>query len=531
MTMQRISRRRLMGTGAAMAGGLAFGGGIHPGLIRAQTPPARQYSGQIVIAILGGDAASEPARQAVIDAYRQLQPDVEILWEPQDLQAAEYTTFLGTVLSAGEIREDIVSGNYQAEFRGYVNFDEYRLNVNQYTGETWDEHLNWDFYRFVDATGERTMLPTRSVHINWFYNQDLFDQVGVTAPTTWAEFLDACVALKDAGITPIAGNFDYQIPQWFAEVYFDQYHVHWIETSRAQPGDWNYDPALDDAYTGDYSDPFIHNTYTFSPQRFLAGVRDGVLRFDTPEIAEIMRNMSAIFPEYATGDFYVIQGDAQYNAFLQQQVAILPSGTWTLTSLAQDLESLSPERIAQLELPEGTEISAFNWGTFENPTMEGELVKSPVRSVESATGEYLSIVNKNQEQTDMVIDFLQFFTSSAGYQTWIDAQASLPTAFAPSGPVEVRNVSDPPEIQELFSQVTLIGNAEVHYNGFWTSPAAGNIRQDVRNLFKEGLDGTLSPEDYATRLQEYMMDNFDAILEGNGLTSADLDDPTRQPGT
>lgn len=531
MTMQRLNRRRLLGTGAAMAGGLALGGGIRPGKLMAQTPPARQYSGQIVIAILGGEAAEEPARQAVIDAYRALQPDVEVLWEPQDLEAAEYTTFLGTLLSAGDIREDIVSGNYQSEFRGYVNFDEYRVNVNQYTGQTWDQDLNWDFFRAVNASGERIMLPTRSVHINWFYNQDLFDQAGVAAPTNWTEFASACAALKEAGVTPIAGNFDFQIPQWFAEVYFDQYHVNWIETVRAQPGDWSYDPALDDAYTGDFTDPFIHNTYTYSPQRFLAAVRDGVLRFDTPEVTDIMRNMTAIFPEYATGDFYVIQGDAMYNAFLQQQVAIMPSGTWTLTSLAQDLESLTPERIAQLELPEGTEISAFNWGTFENPTMEGELVKSPVRSVESATGEYLSVVNKNQEQTDMVLDFLQFFTSSAGYQTWIDAQATLPVAFAPSGPVEVRNVTDPPEIQELFSQVTLIGNAELNYTGFWTAPATGNIMQDARNLFKEGLDGTKSPEEYATAIQEYITDNFDAILESTGLTAADLDDPSRQPGT
>src|SRR5688572_22990669 len=87
VTMQRLTRRRLMGAGAAMAGGLALGGGIRPGRLTAQTPPARQYSGQIVIAILGGEAAEEPARQAVVDAYRALQPDVEVLWEPQDLEA------------------------------------------------------------------------------------------------------------------------------------------------------------------------------------------------------------------------------------------------------------------------------------------------------------------------------------------------------------------------------------------------------------------------------------------------------------
>lgn len=530
MTGYRMNRRRLMGAGAAMAGGLALGGAVQPHRLAAQTPAARQFSGQIVIALLGGDATNAPARQAVIDAYRVLQPGVEILWEPQDLEAGEYVTFLGTLLAAGDIREDIVSGNYQAAFRGYVNLDEYRLSVNQYTGETWEEHLNWDFFREVNGTGERIMLPTRSVHINWFYNKDLFDAAGATPPTTWAELETVCAALKESGVIPIAGNFDFQIPQWFAEIYFDQYHTHWIETVRAQPGDWNYDPALDDAFTGDVTDPFIHNTYTYNVQRFMAAVRDGVLRFDTPEVADIMRNMAAIFPEYATGDFFVIQFDAMYNAFLQQQVAIIPSGTWTLPALQQDLASLSPERLEQLELPADTTISAFQWGTFENPTMEGDLVKSPVRSVESATGEYLSIVNKNQEQTDLVVDFLQFFTSKTGHQIWVDAQAALPT-FTPSGPIEVKGVVDPPEIQELFSQISLIGNAEVNYNGFWTAMAAGNIMQDTRNLFKDGLEGTLNPEEYASAVQSYATDNFDAILEASSLTDADLDDPSRQPGT
>ncbi|AYY14039.1 extracellular solute-binding protein [Actinobacteria bacterium YIM 96077] len=45
----------------------------------------------------------------------------------------------------------------------------------------------------------RTMQPKLM-----FYNTAVFDDVGVSVPTTWQEFLDAADAFNDAGITPVA---------------------------------------------------------------------------------------------------------------------------------------------------------------------------------------------------------------------------------------------------------------------------------------------------------------------------------------
>ncbi len=42
-----------------------------------------------------------------------------------------------------------------------------------------------------------------------FYNQDIFDEAGVKAPTTWAEFLDVCQKIKDAGYAPMALDSTY----------------------------------------------------------------------------------------------------------------------------------------------------------------------------------------------------------------------------------------------------------------------------------------------------------------------------------
>jgi ABC-type glycerol-3-phosphate transport system substrate-binding protein len=518
----RITRRRLLGSSAALAGSLAMSPGVRISRAAAQ---GKQFSGKLVIATIQNPV--DKAKQALADAYKAQQSGVEIAWETQQRQPDEYTSYLGTQLAAGDIALDIVSGNYFDSFRGYVNLDQYRRTTNPYTGHPWDQDLDWDFYRGINAAGERTMLATRSVHINWFYNKDLFAKAGVEPPKTWTEFVDVSAKLKDAGITPIVGNYDYQIPQWFAEVYFDQYHTDWVNTVRAQSGDWNYDPTIDDAFQYDPTNPNLHNTYTYNQQRFYGGIRDGKLRFDTPAVAEIVKNMSAIFPKYATGDFFVI-GDP-YPTFLQQQAAIMPSGTWALSNLKQDLEALSPDRLKELGIEEGS-VKTFEWGTFENPAMEGDLVQSPVRSVESATGEYVSIVDKNQDQTDLAVDFLMFWLSPAGYQPYLTAYADS-GELSPSGPLEIIGVQDPPEFRDLFSQVTMLGNAEINYNGAWTSSSGTTVHQDLRGLFKKGLEGDLSPEDYGAALQKYFTDNLDAILDLAGLTQADLDDPARQPGT
>lgn len=52
--------------------------------------------------------------------------------------------------------------------------------------------------------GTLKSIPYQPNVFAFFYNQDLFDQAGITAvPTTWSEFLAVCEQLKAAGITPL----------------------------------------------------------------------------------------------------------------------------------------------------------------------------------------------------------------------------------------------------------------------------------------------------------------------------------------
>jgi len=521
---RRTTRRRLLGAGAALTGGLALGA---PGAgVRSSRAAAQgiQFEGQIVIAIKQNPAAE--AKQALIDAYQAEQPGVEIVWEDQELEPVDYTSFLGTQFAAGDIRLDVVAANYLPTFQNYLNFDRYRSAVNPYTGRPWDETLVWPS---PGADGQTELLATREVRMGWFYNKDLFAQAGVQPPATWTELVEACAALQEAGITPIVSNYEWQVPQWLSEIHWDQYNVNWVETIRAQEGDWNYDPDRDGSFVYDPMDPYLHMSFTYNGQRFWKAIQDGTIRVDTPEVAEIARNMAAVYPRYATEDFFVI-GDP-YPVFLQQQAAMMPDGSYTLNTLRKDLESLSPERLQELGI-DASAVNTFEWGIFPNPSMEGELVKSPSRSVEGGGGEGVSIVRKTQEQTDMVVDFVQFWLSPAGYGPYTIAAAAAP-GFSPSGPSVISGIEDPPEVAALFDLMPSKGPAEYEYYQIWTSGQSGDAtsRQDLRGLFQRVLEEEITPEGYAQQLQQYFTDNLDRFLELAGLTQADIEDPSRQPGT
>lgn len=525
----RLDRRTLIAR-SGQAAGLAALAGVAP-LGRRGTPVTRaalqgdNLAGQLVIATTASTFPGDSAR-AITEAYRSRRPNVELTWELQDLQASDYATWLGTQLAAGEIRPDIVTGVYQKTFRDWLNYAEYRYAPNPHTGRPWDEDLDWGRAQEYTPTGSLIGVPTAVYSIVWFYNKGLFATAGAEPPTTWAEFVEVCAKLDRAEITPVVANFDWQVPQWLAEVYTDQYLIDWVETVRAQPEDWNYNPDLDPSFAFDAADPNIHLKYTFSPQRFLQGLRDGALRYDTPEIAEFVRNMAQVFPRYATEDFFVVQDP--YPTFLQQQAAIMPGDTGNLITLRSDMAALGPERLEELGI-EAADAPAFEWGTFLMPPMEGPLVKSPVRSIEGSAASP-SIVVKDQRQAELALDFIMFYISEAGYQPYLDALVASGDYY-PGGPVTITGVELPAEIQEAFRGITLVGDAEASYNSWFLNWGGADLRMDALGLYQEALEGRATPEEFAGGIQALVTENFDAILEEAGLTHADLDNPARRPGS
>ena len=110
----------------------------------------------------------------------------------------------------------------------------------------WKDTMNAAAMSIYQVGGKQYGIPYNFGLVGFWYNQDLFEQAGISAPpATWSEFLDAVGKLKAADITPIAVGAGDKWPAMFW----------WAYLSLRAGGQ----PALEEAIaTGDWTgDAFV----------------------------------------------------------------------------------------------------------------------------------------------------------------------------------------------------------------------------------------------------------------------------------
>lgn len=488
---------------------------------------AAKLEGELVISNwqIGGGLPSELAQKMLTDAYHEHQPDVSLVWETQ--VGGDYGQWLGTQLAAGTPRPDIVSMNYQPTYDKYVDFINYKDEVNPYTGRPWSEDFDFEFYGA--GSTEWKFFATQQVQVPWFYNKSMFENAGVTAPPkTFDEWIDACdKILTTANIQPLALHPNNLI-QWMAEVYFDQYHRDWVDLTKAQPGDWNYILEKDDVFKYDPTDPDLNKKATFSMQRFLKGLQEGTLRYDDDEMTDLMTNFKRLAP-YLPKDFWV--GPSRYALFIQQQAAMFPDLTTAYWTLSKDLTQMDAARREALKLDANAQINSFEYDVFQYPSIEGPLVKGTARAIESIAGEYLGVIDKNAQQTEVGVDFMRFWLSKVGYQPWVDGYAES-DLWTPSGKLLIRDVTVPEKYAKVIDAIKPVGNAEAAPNGFLTFFGGyGTMWQkESQEMVKGVLDGTMEPADFGKQYHALITEKYwGDILQVLKITQDEVDNPQLEP--
>ena len=263
----------------------------------------------------------------------ELHPNVEVV---VDLKAAEsYAEWIKSMFGSENPTADIVNSNMAGPDAGdkAINYMEYVYNDSPYSDGTWMEQFNFDMQNSVNlATNEWNNLSLESVQVLWCYNQDIFDEVGVTAPTTWDEFVTVCEKLDAAGYQPIsmAGDFNSfwsGAMGWLAQIYVDQTTRSMINVYRSQPGDYTYDPDIDDSWEYDPTDPWNDDSWkvTQNPVRAYKAVVEGEYRADTVGMKTVWTNFAKVFPQYAGGDAFFGTTSAT-ELFYQGKAAMMVDG-------------------------------------------------------------------------------------------------------------------------------------------------------------------------------------------------------------
>ena len=210
--------------------------------------------------------------------------------------------------------------------------------------------LNWG----TTKDGRQIGLPIDfSIEVFW-YNKQMFEDAGVTPPTTFSEFLDTCEALKNAGYTPISvsGKDNWQILRYILMI-----------------------------------------TYRYAENDFLYNLAKGDQKMDS----EVGRKAAEFVQELGTKYFQTGFASADYTSasdfFTGGNAAMYYQGTWDLPFMEND--SLSEEM-------------QDNIGYFLLPTVEeGETVVGTSNFVSNSTMPIAFGADKFDAETER---FIQFYT-------------------------------------------------------------------------------------------------------------------------
>jgi ABC-type glycerol-3-phosphate transport system substrate-binding protein len=501
------------------------------------------FQGTITISVYSAKGVEE-AWTAVGEAYEALHPNVDVVVDlkPQDGYAdwvkAQFQNYDDALPEA-----DIVYGNLAGSDRTdkVINYFDYAYDEDPYYDGEWNEAIAFDMQNKDMVRGDWDCVSVTGVQVLWFYNADIFAEVGVEPPTTWDEFVTVCEKLDAAGYQPLAvpGTFQsFWANQmgWLAQIYADQTTRSQIEIVRAQEGDYCYDPDVDGNFTYDPTDPhnddaaFVNN----NPLRFWrAFMVDGTIRADSEGMKTVWSNFAKIFPKYAGGEnFYGTDGDGAKTLFYQGKAAIWLDGSWFFGDYLNTMNSIDAGEA--IEIGEGDAavtlegLEKFQLGTFVMPSMEGEGIEAPARTIEVATG-FLSAIKKDIDHDDMVVDFMMFYSSPEGYSTYLSAL--IDAGGTPDGLPLVKGIELEGELATMFANITYIGNCQ---KGFCQALARGigDDQEALRAWYTysmDFLDGKITVDEWAEMHQANQTQYAPNVMAASKISMTDLENPQNEP--
>ena len=175
-----------------------------------------------------------------------------------------------------------------------------------------------------------------------------------------------------------------------------------------------------------------------------------------------------------------------------------------------------------------TGLEKFTLGTFAMPSMEGEGIEAPARTIEVATG-FLSAIKKDVDHDEMVVDFLKFYSSAEGYSIFLNAL--IEANGVPDGLPLVKGVELEGELAEMFANIEYIGNVQKGY-GQALARGVGDNQEALRAWYgysMDLLDGKITVDEWAEKHQENQLKYAPDVMKAGSVSMADLDNPQNEP--
>ncbi|RPJ27634.1 MAG: extracellular solute-binding protein [Chloroflexi bacterium] len=183
----------------------------------------------VTLTYLTDDSENSQARaKALIEAYTALHPNVTITIELRP-QGSEGDNVVKTRLATGEMT-DLFFYNSGSLLQALQPAD----TLVDLTDEPFMENIVDSFKAAVSQNGRVYGVPSETgMGGGILYNKKVYEQLGLSVPTTWAEFEANNEKIKEAGIAPVIATFG---DTWTSQLFVlaDYYNVQQAHPSFAE---------------------------------------------------------------------------------------------------------------------------------------------------------------------------------------------------------------------------------------------------------------------------------------------------------
>lgn len=290
---------------------------------------------------------------ALIDDFEKEHPDIKVT----QTSVQDAVTVLKSRLAKGDV-PDVISLNVSA----YYDMAQSDVLVDLKGTDALaavDDVNALDYLKEAGQTDQDLAVPWATNAQLVLYNEETFNEYGVTPPSTWDEFLEAAETIKQAGGEPFVFGWK---------------------------GTW---PAM-----------ALANSVVASvkPADLLADLQSGSTFEEQPEWKEATERMLDL-KDYAQADAWGADYDTALASFSNGDAAMYVDGTWALPQIAKANPDLKV-------------------GAFVMPSPDGDFDTK----VPAGPDSFLSI-SKDSEHVEAAQEFVDFLLSADAQKKFADEQA------------------------------------------------------------------------------------------------------------
>ena len=290
--------------------------------------------------------------EALSEAFTEANPDITIEVETRP-QGAEGDNLVKTRLSTGEMT-DIFSYNTGSLFQALNPAQ----NIVPITGESYLDTIDETFITTVSVEDEVYGVPFgTAMGGGVMYNKQVYTDLGLTVPKTWAEFMANNEKIKAAGKAPVVQTYQ---TTWTSQLFVlgDFHNVaaedpDWADKYTAGEVKYAQPPALE----GFQRLQEVHEAGYQNTDFASAALDDGLQQLATgqgvhyPILSFAIENLKANFPDAVQNiGFFAIPGDDAATNGLTVWTA---GGTYIPTSTEGEKLEAAKQFLAFIASPEG----------------------------------------------------------------------------------------------------------------------------------------------------------------------------------